>query len=144
MSKERSKFDVVLSRNLFVALSIHYGNVMKKIIIILGTIFLFSCASQIENIEPKGRQNKLPRTVSDAVSIILSEMSEDDRRLIKNTKKDDLIRFHHGWGTGIRNEFGLWCDNEKLIESACGKGCHPDDASMVIIEAVWEELQQRP
>ena len=56
--------------------------------------------------------------------------------------KTDLILFHHGGGTGIRNDFGLWRGNDKLIGS-CGKGqqVHPDSCSMLIIEAVWDLLQ---
>jgi len=43
---------------------------------------------------------------------------------------------------GIRNSLGLWRGNEKLLES-CGQGkrVHPDECSMVIIEAVWTILQ---
>ena len=85
---------------------------------------------------------KCPTTLSDAVTYITERLSEDDKRVVRETKKQDLIRFHHGWGTGIRNGFGLWRGNDKLIQSACGKPCHPDDASMVIIEAVWVALQK--
>jgi len=85
---------------------------------------------------------KWPTTLSDAVTYITERLSEDDKRLLRETKKSDLARFHHGWGMGIRNGFGLWRGNDKLIESACGKPCHPDDASMVIMEAVWAALQK--
>jgi hypothetical protein len=44
----------------------------------------------------------------------------------------------------IRNRYGLWRGNDKLILSACGQPCHPDDASMKIIEAIWEEFRSRP
>jgi hypothetical protein len=59
---------------------------------------------------------------------------------VRGTPRGDLIRFHHGWGTGIRNAFGLWGGNRALLDS-CGGG-HPDDASMVIIEAVWKHLHE--
>ena len=103
------------------------------------------------NCEITGRENvtqetiqseqneELPRTVKDAVSNIISDMSYEDKLLVKTTKKNDLIKFHHGWGTNIRNGFGLWGGNKELLKDA-GKE-HPDDASMVIIEAVWKELQ---
>ncbi len=85
--------------------------------------------------------NEWPTTVDAAVADVLSTLSAEDKAEVRGTKKEDLIMFHHGWGTGIRNDYGLWRGNTKLIESACGKGCHPDDASMVIIEAVWSALQ---
>lgn len=73
---------------------------------------------------------------------ILVRMPDQDKQRVRATKRQDLIMFHHGWGTGIRNYYGLWRGNEKLIASACGKPCHPDDASMIIIEDVWNELQK--
>lgn len=82
----------------------------------------------------------LPKTVEEAVDHILAKMKDEDKSLVRRTPQTDLIRFHHGWGTGIRNSFGLWGRNPELLE-ACGGG-HPDDASMVIIEAVWERLQK--
>jgi hypothetical protein len=85
---------------------------------------------------------KWPTTLADAVAYIKIGLSEDDKRLLRETTKEDLIKFHMGWGMAIRNGFGLWRGNDELIESACGKGCHPDDASMVIIEAVWAALQK--
>jgi hypothetical protein len=86
--------------------------------------------------------DKWPTTVEETVKDILSEMPEKDKELVRTTKKEDLIKFHHGWGTGIRNYYGLWRGNKKLLESACAKPCHPDDASMLIIEAVWSKLQK--
>ncbi len=86
---------------------------------------------------------KWPETIEAATQTIISLLPEKDRLLIKATKKEDLILYHHGWGTGIRNSLGLWRGNQKLLLSACGKPCHPDDASMKIIEAVWENLQNK-
>lgn len=80
-----------------------------------------------------------PKTVEEAAQRILETMSEEDRKRVRETHRQDLIRFHHGWGSGIRNAFGLWQGNTALLESS---GCvHPDDCSMVIIERVWEKLQ---
>jgi hypothetical protein len=81
-----------------------------------------------------------PKTVDEAVIRILSTMPEKDRKIIRETSKDELIQFHHGWGTGIRNSFGLWRGNRALMDDCKAK--HPDDASMIIIEAVWARLQK--
>jgi hypothetical protein len=85
-----------------------------------------------------------PGTINEAVLVIISELSEADKNLIMNFKQERLIKFHHGFGTGIRNDFGLWKGNKAFIESACGKPCHPDTASMAIIEAVWRKLNEIP
>ena len=85
--------------------------------------------------------DRWPTTVSATVDDLLKSLSPESKKTIRETKKEDLIGFHHGWGTGIRNHYGLWRGNSALIEDACGEGCHPDDASMVIIESVWRALQ---
>ncbi len=83
-----------------------------------------------------------PETINEAVLTIISELSEANKILIKNFEQERLIKLHHGFGTGIRNDFGLWKGNKALIESACGKPCHPDTASMAIIEALWRKLNE--
>src|SRR5262245_22161042 len=73
--------------------------------------------------------DKWPTSVAEVVKDIVGRLPAKDKEIVRTTKKEDLIRFHHGWGTGIRNYYGLWRGNDKLIQSACGKPCHPDDAS---------------
>lgn len=112
---------------------------MKRLLLLF---LLLSVAGQIfAQEEPDLRPGNWPTSVQETVADILKSLSDEDKATLRKTRKDDLIMFHHGWGTGIRNHYGLWRGNDKLIESACGKGCHPDDASMVIIEAVWLALQ---
>lgn len=79
-----------------------------------------------------------PVTVEEAVHDILPRISPLVKLRLMLMKKEDLISFHFGFGTWIRNRYGLWRGNDKLILSACGFRCHPDDASMKIIEALWE------
>ena len=97
-----------------------------------------SWAADEEGLPP----NIWPTSISETVTDILRRMPDQDKQRVWATKKDDLIKFHHGWATGIRNHYGLRRGNDKLIVSACGKPCHPDDASMLIIEAVWTALQK--
>ena len=78
-------------------------------------------------------------TKDEVVKDILENMSTDDKARLKHTPKDELFMFHHGWGTYLRNYYQMW-HNADLVKST-GKE-HPDDASMVIIEEVWEILQQ--
>jgi hypothetical protein len=112
---------------------------MKKLLPLL--LFLLVATSAFAQAEPELGPDSWPTTVQATVEDILGSLSDEDKATLRKTKQDDLIMFHHGWGTGIRNHYGLWQGNDKLIESACGKDCHPDDASMVIIEAVWSALQ---
>lgn len=112
---------------------------MKRLLLI--SLFLSIATQVFAQEKPDLGPDNWPASVQATVEDILKSLSDEDRATLRETRKDDLIMFHHGWGTGIRNHYGLWRGNDKLIESACGKGCHPDDASMVIIEAVWSALQ---
>jgi hypothetical protein len=82
-----------------------------------------------------------PSTLDQAVTRLIDEMDEADKKIIRETKEEELMTFHHGWGTGIRNEFGLWRGNTNLLADCHAD--HPDGASTVIIKAVWERLQKQ-
>ena len=73
-----------------------------------------------------------PHSVDEVATRFIREMDKKDKELIKSTPESELVEFHHGWGTGIRNEFGLWRGNEELLADTQKK--HPDDASFVIIK----------
>ena len=77
-------------------------------------------------------------TIAEVVEDIIANMSEADKANVINTAEDDLIMFHHGWGTGIRNHYNLW-RNQALLNDIGEE--HADDASGVIIKAVWEALR---
>jgi len=83
-----------------------------------------------------------PITVEQAVDDILPRLSLSQRLEIKLMKKESIDSLHFDLGLSIRNRYGLWRGNDRLIFSACGFRCHPDDASMKIIEAVRNELQK--
>ncbi|MGC4114496.1 MAG: hypothetical protein QM765_07770 [Myxococcales bacterium] len=108
-------------------------------------VHAYPCAKGEVPLEPPrgvDERSTWPKTVDEAARQIAEALSQEDRARVAKTKREDLILFHHGWGTGIRNELGLWRGNEALLRS-CGKGqiVHPDDCSMVIIGAVWARLQ---
>lgn len=93
-----------------------------------------------------GSQNpRWPATVDEAAEMIIEGMSEEDRAVVRSTKRGELIRFHHGWGTGIRNDLGLWqgiwrssspavCFTRMAARcsssSACGRSCRPREGSV--------------
>lgn len=109
--------------------------------VLLAGILTLSAEALAEQLDVLG-PDEWPTTVEEVVADLLTKVSEDDKATLRKTSFDDLIRYHFGWGMGIRNYYGLWRGNQELIIDACGKPCHPDDASMKIIEAVWQSLQQ--
>jgi len=91
------------------------------------------------------KSKALPKTVEQAVSILLSGLSLQEKTAIANMQKDDLVDLHFSLGRFIRNEFNLLADNKKLMESCSllsgQRDLHADDVSSVIIESLWESLQ---
>lgn len=85
----------------------------------------------------------LPRSVTEVVDRIVKEIHPKLRETLLTTQREDLVQFQHGWGTGIRDSLCLWAgNNDQLLRSACnGELCHPEQASMLIMEAVWDRLQ---
>ena len=92
--------------------------------------------------------NKLPETVRDAVNQLMSDLCLYDKQQIERTDKTNLSMLHFSTGMHIRNNFRLWDKNRKLFNA-----CHSlsdkepfdvDDASHVIIDALWERLQKYP
>ena len=81
----------------------------------------------------------VPKTVDQVVDEILDDMSEKKKVTVKYTKEADLIQYLHNWGKHIRNRYNLW-HNPEMLE-ATGKD-HADDASMVIMQKVWQKLQE--
>lgn len=59
-----------------------------------------------------------------------------------DTPRDDLIKYHHTLGRGIRNEFKLWeIDWEpEVVDGVDESRYHPDAVSMTVIEEVWDRL----
>lgn len=85
----------------------------------------------------------LPRSVSQAADRIVRNIHPEWRKTLLKTKREDLDQFQYVWGTGIRDSLCLQAgNNDQLLRSACGgKLCHPEDASMIIMETVWDRLQ---
>ncbi len=92
-----------------------------------------------------------PTTVDEAVNLLVSTLSADEKDTFRTTPHSDLILHHFGLGQYIRNTFGLWQGNDDLLRS-----CHPevtdpylleiikqdpDGASTRIIDTLWRRLQ---
>lgn len=83
----------------------------------------------------------LPATLDEAVQRLDRVLDPDEKRQLAQTGKDAVVfAYHFGLGLAIRNAFQLHTGNPELLAS-CGAD-HPDDASTVILLALWERLQQ--
>ncbi len=86
----------------------------------------------------------LPTTIDEAAGVILAMLEDKDLSEIAQMPFADLINLHFGLGQLIRNNLSLWQADSALMKSIQGHppGIHPDDASTVIIEALWHRLQE--
>jgi len=82
-----------------------------------------------------------PKTREEAVSYIIEQLDGTFKNKLQSIPKNELINYHFSWGMGIRNGLGLWTGNEYLL-AATGHD-HPDDASIVIMEAIWDRLNKK-
>ena len=79
-----------------------------------------------------------PNNIEEAVLIVVSEMSSEQEKHLKQVRKEDLINEHFGLGMWVRNLLGHWVPpayREKYP-------VHPDDVSNKITELIWDKLQQ--
>ena len=113
----------------------------NRIALVLLCLLVPTGANSGDNTEAPSPKN-WPTTVEQAVQDVLPRLTAADRSTIRAMRKDELIQLHFSLGMYIRNRDGLWSGNESLLISACGQPCHPDHASMKIIEAVWLRLKQ--
>jgi len=85
------------------------------------------------------KPSKHPQSVAEAVSALLAQIKPEDKEQIRRMEQKDLTDLHFSLGMYIRNNFGLWQGNRALLAD-CGN-VHEDDASGVIIQALWRALQ---
>jgi hypothetical protein len=94
-----------------------------------------------------GRTNPgLPRSISEAVSRLLTDMSLKDRATMANMTEDELTNLNFTLGSYIRNAFGIWSGNEQLFEACRAASGNPalprKEAATVIIGELWKELRR--
>jgi hypothetical protein len=83
-----------------------------------------------------------PTDLESCVSFLLATMPKEELVKVKGEKKHELFRYHHGFGTYLRNFFMMW-DSPLLVKKLCEGQVevHPDQASSAILEALWEKAQ---
>ena len=83
--------------------------------------------------------SEYPVTVDAAVRLLKNMVDEDEQVKIAHMHETELINLHFGLGAWIRNNLGLYAGNAQLLSAAETE--EPDDASMVIVKAFWNDLR---
>lgn len=83
-----------------------------------------------------------PKTLQEAVDLLLSNFTEEDRRILK---LHGATMLHHGFGTALRNGWGLWTGSRlaEHFKDVYGIG-HPDDMSAMILDCVEAKVKGEP
>jgi hypothetical protein len=84
------------------------------------------------------RPNTVPKTLEEAVAMLVEEMPIRDRVRIAGMTPSQVAMLNIGLGRHIRNRFGLWAGNKALMTS-CARAAgletiHEDQASAIIIQ----------
>ena len=92
-----------------------------------------------------------PKTINEAVELMIDTMSDVDKRELQNAKKEELSRFHYTLGMLICGWFGLYNGNKSLLAACANTRKNeierlvflndPEEASMIIVEAIWIQLR---
>lgn len=82
-----------------------------------------------------------PKTVDEAVQILKTKwLKPKDLNWVLRNPKDQVVgTLYRPFGTGVRNEFGLWGNNQALRDS-CGDN-NPEGCSLVIFNRLWESVR---
>ena len=104
---------------------------MKATVAAVFTIVLFASSAVADK----------PKTVDEAVQVLKTKWLQPKDRdwILRNTKDEVWRTLYMGCGTGVRNQFGLWGDNQPLHDS-CGTK-DPEGCSSVILNRLWESVR---
>jgi hypothetical protein len=87
-----------------------------------------------------------PKTVNQAVDILISKMALKDKVIIANMTYGELVDLNSNLGAYIKNVFRLRFGNDELMESCRfvtkNKKLNEDGACVAIIEILWKRLRK--
>lgn len=83
----------------------------------------------------------IPKNLEECFLELNKLLKTKDIEAIKNLKdRNETILYHHGFGTWLRNNWGLW-GGSRLQQYLIAKGLrHPDDMSATILEFYYDWL----
>ena len=92
------------------------------------------------------KEVNFPRTVDQALTRLLSDLSLRDKTKIAKLKEEELVSLYFSLGEYVRNAFGLWSGNRELMESCrtlSGMNeLQEDDASAFIVKEFLKRVHE--
>ena len=94
--------------------------------------------------DPAREDDYVPIDLDDSLTHLRCILDDDVVAEMYAGSEDDMVRYHHGLGTGLRNSWGLW-GGSRLRDYFHSVGLeHPDDMSGVILDSFWRRLHGKP
>ncbi|WP_407353289.1 DUF6794 domain-containing protein [Luteimonas sp. R10] len=111
---------------------------MKHLKTFVLCLLLAGCAA-----EPDSTCKVDPVIFCEPFEQISAELSPQDKNHLLEAAPRDIILMHHGFGTAIRNRFGLWHDNDLTRFFKSNGVDHPDSMSGPFITGLIGYLEGR-
>lgn len=86
-------------------------------------------------------EEKIPETLEEALSMIESELAQEDRKVIAESSPSE---FHFSVGMGLRNRWKLWTGSSLSLWFNKAGIKHPDDMSAIILTALKHRVVGTP
>lgn len=86
------------------------------------------------------QHDPFPKMLDEAVTVLIDEMSEENKEKIRNMTSRDLWSLHFSYGMYVRNRLGLWDGNKDLYDDLGMRVAIADSASEIIVREVWRRL----
>jgi len=109
-------------------------NMTKIVFCIIVCILTVSCEKPNDKVELQDSE------LVKAVQTVIQELTDDDKQAIRSVERLKLVVLYYTWGNEVRSQLQLKNRDSKLVGAICGKPCEPADATMIVIYAVWSEL----
>jgi len=86
----------------------------------------------------------IPTDLEDCFAELHRMLSPEEVEKMQSGTERDMIRYHHGFGTWLRNNWGLW-GGSRLAKWFNAQGVnHADDMSTIILMSFWRHLNDQP
>jgi hypothetical protein len=91
--------------------------------------------------------DEIPTNLEEAVAALLVTIPDEELKKFASWDRERAgNEAHHTVGRWIRNEWKLWVEGTPLREWFDKEihAQHPDDMSSIIIDALWNDLNEKP
>jgi len=94
--------------------------------------------------DPARSEDYIPANLDDSLVQLYCLLEPETIQKMANGSEDEMVRYHHGLGTGLRNSWGLWTKSRLYVYFYDLGLRHPDDMSGVILKSFWRRLNDQP